>query len=131
MSSLSSTISSLVFAIAVLHGEAHLKRAAFADLAFHADAPSMRLDDQPGLKHADAESLFLRTLEGKEQAVVEERLGHAATVVHDSENNGASNLLRLDVNAPSRTECLARVDHQVGDDALDLLAVSQHFGQRP
>src|SRR5215472_13217482 len=111
MSSSSSTISILVFAIAVLHGKAHLKRTAFADFAFHANAPSVRLNNQPGLKHADAKSLFLCTLKGKKQAVVEECPSHAAAVVHDTENNGASDLLRLDANASSRSEGLARVDH--------------------
>src|ERR1035441_3128771 len=94
MSSSSSTISSLVFVISVLHGEAHLKRAAFARLAFHPDAAPVRLDDHPGLKHADAEALFLRALKGTEQAVLEERLAHAAAIVRDSENGAASHLLR-------------------------------------
>src|SRR6516225_9162307 len=124
MSSSSSTISSLVLAIAVLHGAAHLKRATFADLAFHADAPPVRLDNHPGLKHADSEPLFLRTLKWEEQVLVEERRGHAAPIVHDSENDPGSCLLSTNVNASSWSERVARVEHQVSHDALDLLAVS-------
>ena len=73
---------------------------------------------------------FLRALKGTEQAVLEERRAHPAAIVRDRENDAASDLLRADVNAASRPERIARVEHQVGHDALDLFAVSQHPGQR-
>src|ERR1035441_3024491 len=71
----------------VLDGEAHPKRAAVPRLAFHPDAAPVRLDDHPGLKHADAESLLLRALEGTEQGVLEERRAHPAAIVGDGEND--------------------------------------------
>src|SRR5262252_2588225 len=100
MSSSSSTISSLVFAIAVLDREAHSKCAPFAHLAFHPNAAPVRLHNHLGLKHADAEPLLLCALKRAEQAVPEERLAHATTIVRDGENGAASYLVCADVNAP-------------------------------
>src|ERR1019366_237796 len=86
----------------VLDGEAHPKRAAFTRLAFHPYAAPVRLDDHPGLIHADAEPLLLGALKRAKQGVLQERRAHPAAIVHDRKNDAASGMLRADANAASR-----------------------------
>src|SRR3954452_17856822 len=120
MSSSSSTISSLVLLISLLDGEAHAKRAAFARLAFHPDAATVRLDNHTGLKHANTKPLLLRALKGAEQRVPKKRRAHPTPIVGDRETGAASGMLRANANAAFLPQGVARVKHQVRNDALDL-----------
>src|SRR6516225_5452462 len=93
-------------------------------------AAPMRLDDGPGLEQTNAEAFLLGALKGTEQGLLHVRLGHAATVIRDRQNDAFSLMFGVHLNPASRAKGISRVEHEVCDDALDLFAVSENAWER-
>src|SRR5262245_40524193 len=90
----------------------------------------MRLDDGSRLKEPDAESLLLCALKRTEQRILHKVLIHATAIVRDRQENASVTMLRAHFDAALVAERVARVEYEVGDDILDLLAIHQDSRHR-
>src|ERR1700751_1357516 len=91
------------------------------------DAATMRLDDRPADREAEAHAVVFGGLEGMEQPTGDLR-GKSRPVVRHDDANMAAVAARGDVDEPStpRGECLHRIAYQIDQHLLDLHPVDQH-----
>src|SRR5262249_9001139 len=87
----------------------------------------MRFDNHLGLKHSDAESLFLGRLKGTEQRTPQERRANPASIISDRQNCPTVAFTGLDSDLAAAIDCVAGVKKQISDHAAELIPIHIEF----